>query len=74
MWGICFDVSVLGGTLCQNVVEYETINDGDTALLINPVKNIEIPVEKIRVLNNPPEFVYGDWVMSVFNTELVGKI
>ena len=25
MWGICFDVSVLGGALCQNVVEYETL-------------------------------------------------
>ena len=34
MWGICFDISVLGGTLCQNVVEYETINDGDTALIM----------------------------------------
>ena len=49
MWGICFDVSVLGGALCQNVVEYETINDGDTALIINPVKDIEIPIEKIRI-------------------------
>ena len=34
MWRICFDVSVLGGALCQNVVEYETINDGDTALIM----------------------------------------
>ena len=74
MWGICFDISVLGGTLCQNVVEYETIDDGDTALLINPVKNIEIPVEKIRVLNKPPEFVYGDLVIPVVHPELVGKI
>ena len=74
MWGICFDICVLGGTLCQNVVEYETINDGDKALLINPVKDIEIPVEKIHVLNKSPEFVYGDLVMPVVHPELVGKI
>ena len=74
MWGICFDVSVLGGALCQNVVEYETINDGDTALIINPVKDIEIPIEKILVLDKPPEFVYGDLAIPVAHSELVGKI
>ena len=74
MWGICFDISVLGGTLCQNVVEYEIINDGGTALLINPVRDIEIPVEKIRVLSKPPEFVYWDLAVPVVHPELVGKI
>lgn len=69
MWGICLDISV--PEIFQHAVEFKT--DSENAIILNPVKYIKIPVNKIELTANKPDFIYGETI-SVINMDISGKI
>lgn len=70
MWGICLDISV--PELFQKAVEFRT--DSENAVILKPVQDIKIPVDRIKIVNNPPAFVYNEVVSPANNTDIIGKI
>ncbi len=70
MWGICLDISV--PELFQRAVEFRT--DSENATILQPIRNSEVSLDKIRLIENAPEFVYGENVSPVNFPDTVGKI
>ena len=73
MWGICLDPSVYEGKLFQRAVEYD-ISDSSTVQILQPVKGIKVPADKIKNADKPPAFVYGELVSIVDSPNIIGKI
>lgn len=69
MWGICFD-----SKLFQCVVAYETCTDSTTVNIVYPVEGLLIAADKIRKLENPPQFFSGELVSPVNHPEIFGVI
>lgn len=79
MWGICFDTVVCEGKTVpskffQCVVKYEICTDSTIASLTYPVEGVQIAVDKIRALDNPPQFMNGDLVSPANHPDIVGVI
>lgn len=79
MWGICFDTIEREGKifpveLFQRVIEYEISEESAVACLVYPVEGVQIAVDKIRALDNPPQFTDGELVSPVNHPEMVGVI
>ncbi|MFG6369144.1 MAG: hypothetical protein K1W16_12105 [Lachnospiraceae bacterium] len=79
MWGICFDTIECEGELFpsrlfQSVIEYELVKNGTMANIIYPKKGASIAVNKIRVLDNPPQFLVGELVSPANHPDQVGVI
>lgn len=68
MWGICFDISV--SELFQHIVEYDYENN----VILKPMQNIKVPANKIKFVDNVPEFIYNEIVSPVNHTNVKGKI
>ena len=73
MWGIYLDPSVCGGKLFQRAVEYE-FSDNINVQILQPVKDIKVPADKIKIADKPPAFVYGELVSVVDSPNIIGKI
>lgn len=74
MWGICLDILIDGGNLYQKVVEYQIDSDNRIANILQPTKDIQISTNDIERINEPPAFVYGDFVSPVNHSDIIGKI
>ncbi|MDE6780007.1 MAG: hypothetical protein K2J40_00915 [Ruminococcus sp.] len=68
MWGVCLDISV--PELFQRVVEY----DFEKSVILRPLSDIKVSSDKIRFIENAPNFVYGEIVSPVNHTNITGKI
>lgn len=68
MWGICLDISV--PELFQHIVEY----DCEKSVILQPLPNIKVSSDKIKFIENAPDFVYGENVSPVNHTDITGKI
>ena len=75
MWGIYQDYAqaILEAGLSDAVIEFE-IKDSQTAVTVQPVPDMEIAMQNIRILNTPPRFRYGDAVSPVSQPERKGII
>lgn len=73
MWGICQDVAVCDGRLCDRVIEYREGENGH-AVVIEPVSGIEIAMQNILPLASPPRFRYGDTAAPRSHPEKQGII
>ena len=74
MWGICLDVMACDGKLFQRAIEYEISPDKCTAYIIKPVSDIVISAEKIKPVDGPPVFTYGEKVSPVNHPDMEGSI
>lgn len=74
MWGICLNAVICDGKLFQRIVEYKVNSDNKSITIEQPCKNISIPINEIRVLDNKPPFVYGELVSPINHPELTGQI
>ena len=74
MWGICLDILTDEGNLFQKVVEYQLDSVGHIANILQPTNGIQISINAIKPINEPPEFVYGDFVSPVNHSDIKGKI
>lgn len=72
--GICLDVNLCDGKLFQRVVEYEINANDQVASILQPISNITIPIDKIKHLENPPNFTYGELVSPINHLDVIGKI
>lgn len=70
MWGVCLDISV--PELFQKAVEFRM--DSENAVILKPVQNIKVSSDKIKFIENAPDFVYGEIVSPVNHTGITGKI
>ncbi len=68
MWGICLDISV--PELFQHIVEY----DCEKSVILQPLPDIKVSSDKIKFIENIPDFVYRENVSSVNHTDITGKI
>ena len=73
MWGICLDPSVCGGKLFQRAVEYDNL-DSCTVQILQPVTGVKISVDKVKIADKPPAFVYEELVSPVNHSDMIGKI
>lgn len=77
MWGVCFNSKVIReNKLCNKVVAFDLDTDNQTAILFQPesARELKLPVMELKVLSEPPEFVYGETVRIVSHPEHIGKI
>lgn len=74
MWGICLDILTDEGNLFQKVVEYQFDSVGHIANILQPTKGVQISINAIKPTNEPPEFVYGDFVSLANHSDIKGKI
>ena len=74
MWGIYLDVMPYDEKLFRRVIEFEILPDKCTACIIKPVSDIKISVEKIRPLDKPPVFTYGEKVSPANHPDMEGCI
>lgn len=74
MWGICLDISVCGGNLYQRAIEYDNSLDDGTVRILQPIRDIEISVDKIKLVEKPPAFVYGELVFPAGHSDIIGEI
>lgn len=56
----------------QHAVEFKT--DSENAIILNPVQYIKVPLNKIEMAGNAPDFNYGETVSSVSRSDIIGKI
>ncbi|MCM1507466.1 MAG: hypothetical protein NC177_10080 [Ruminococcus flavefaciens] len=70
MWGIYLDISL--PELFQHEVEFK--KDSENAIILNPVHYIKVPMNKIKLTENAPDFVYGETVSPVSRADITGKI
>ncbi|MCM1313900.1 MAG: hypothetical protein NC205_00660 [Prevotella sp.] len=70
MWGVCFDIAV--PELFQKAVEFKM--DSGNAIILKPVQNIKVSANKVILMDNAPDFVYGEIVSPVNHTDIIGKI
>lgn len=73
MWGICLDQSVCNGKLFQRAVEYDN-SDSGTVQILQPVTEVKISADKIKIADKPPAFIYGESVSVVDSPNIIGKI
>lgn len=74
MWGICFDVLAYDGKLFHRIIEYRISADKSTARILKPVDNIEISADKVKPLDKPPVYIYGEKVSPVSHPDVTGSI
>ena len=74
MWGICHDWAEENNNIFQKAIEYEPDPDGETANLLQPVKDAKVPIKNIMTPDKPPAFVYGDLVSPTNHPDMIGKI
>ena len=72
MWGICLDYEICEGKLGQRVIEYQIFEN--KAIVLQPVSDIEIDAQKIKVLEQAPRFVYGAQVYPKDHPEYICMI
>ena len=72
MWGIYLDSRAFKDGLFQAVVQYKI--DNGKALAMLPKANYELDIKRIRELQAPPRFVYGEKVSPCNHPDMVGVI
>ena len=71
MWGICFY-----SKLCHKVVAFDWDTEKKRAVLSCPeyARGLKIPAMELKILSEPPEFIYGEQVRIAKQPEYTGKI
>lgn len=74
MWGVCLGSNICNGNLFQRIIEYDINTDIQKAIILQPYKDISISIDKIKPIEKPPDFIYGDIVSPINHFDVVGKI